>query len=333
MYHNQFPYIRLRRNRKSQFIRDLVEENQINVTDLVYPIFIVDGYEREEPILSLPSHVRVSVDRLLYVAEKCVMLGIRAIAIFPMIETSKDDLLALESNNPEGLVPRAVRALKARFPELGVFTDVALDAYTHDGHDGISNENGEVLNDVTNALLIKQALVHAEAGADFVCPSDMMDGRIGAIRNAFEENDFRDTGILAYSAKYVSNFYGPFREATGAVSNLGKFGKKTYQLNPANSDEAFHEAALDIAEGADIIMVKPGLPYLDVLYRIKTEFKKPTAAYHVSGEYAMLKAAAQNGWVNYDKAILETMLCFKRAGADIIWSYAALEVATLLKQL
>jgi porphobilinogen synthase len=333
MYHNQFPYIRLRRNRQSQFIRDLVTENRVTVKDLVYPIFIVEGSDRQEPIVSLPGQVRVSIDQLLYVAEKCLMAGIPAIALFPMIETDKEDPLALESCNPDGLVPRAVQALKQRFPELGVFTDVALDAYTMDGHDGISDDQGVVLNDVTNAVLIKQALCHAEAGADFVCPSDMMDGRIGAIRHAFEEADFKDTGIIAYSAKYASSFYGPFREATGANSNLGQFGKKTYQMNPANSNEAVHEVALDIAEGADIIMVKPGLPYLDVLQRIKSEFKKPTATYHVSGEYAMLKAASNNGWLNYDQAILETMLCFKRAGSDMIWSYAALEVAHLLKML
>lgn len=326
----EFPNQRLRRNRKFGFIRDLVQENHVLVTDLVYPIFIVEGNNREEAISTLPGQSRLSIDRLLVKAQHCIELGIRAIALFPMIETTKDDPLAKESYNPDGLVPNAVRALKSAFPELGVFTDIALDGYTPDGHDGIADNNGYVLNDITNEALIKQALCHAEAGADFVCPSDMMDGRIIKIREALDKAGFIDTGIMAYSAKYASSFYGPFRDATGANRALGKFGKKTYQMNPANSDEAVHEAQLDLQEGADIVMVKPGLPYLDVLYRVKNEFKKPTATYHISGEYALLKSGG--AWLNYDQAIMEIMISFKRAGADIIWTYAALEVAQLLKE-
>lgn len=336
LYNPNFPLTRLRRNRSAEFIRDLVQENHVTVKDLIYPVFILDGKNREEPILSMPGQMRVSIDRLMYITEKCVELGIPAIALFPMIETVKEEHSAVDAYDPNGLVPRAIRELKVRFPDLGVFTDVALDAYTHDGHDGISEKSIKedeliIKNDVTNAFLVKQALCHAEAGADFVCPSDMMDGRVFCIRQALEDKGFHDTGIMAYSAKYASSFYGPFREATGAASKLGKFGKKTYQMNPANSDEAVHEAGLDLYEGADIVMVKPGLPYLDVLYRVKNEFKKPTAAYHVSGEYAMLKAASDNGWLDYDRAILETMLCFKRAGADMIWTYTALDVALILK--
>lgn len=329
---SQFPLTRLRRNRKSKFIRDLIQEHHISSHDLIYPVFILDGVNREEPILAMPGQNRLSIDRLLYIAEQCLMLDVPGIALFPMIETAKNDPLVRESYNPDGLIPRAIRALKQRFPELGIFTDIALDGYTHDGHDGVTNQFGVVDNDFTTQLLIKQALTHAEAGADFVCPSDMMDGRIGLIRGALEANNFKDVGIMAYSAKYASAFYGPFREATGAASDLGQDGKRTYQMNPANGDEALYEALLDISEGADIIMVKPGMPYLDVLYRVKEQFKKPTAVYHISGEYAALKAAALNGWLNFDSAILESMLCFKRAGADIIWTYAALEIANLLKK-
>lgn len=339
MLHNtSFPLTRLRRNRKSAHIRDLIQENHVLVEDLIYPVFILEGKNREEPILSMPGQMQVSIDRLMYIAEKCQMLGILAIALFPKIETNKENASSVnEAYNPDGLVPRAVRALKEKFPELLVLTDIALDGYTHDGHDGISEtaKNSEetiVNNDVTNAILVKQALCHAQAGADFVCPSDMMDGRIGYIRRALDTAGFQDTGIIAYSAKYASHFYGPFREATGAiVGKLGQCGKKTYQMNPANSDEAIHEAGLDLYEGADILMVKPGLPYLDVLYRIKQAYKKPTAVYHVSGEYAMLKAASNNGWLDYEQTILETMLCFKRAGADMVWTYAALDVASMLK--
>jgi porphobilinogen synthase len=326
-----FPNTRLRRNRKSQFIRDLVQENHVLTQDLIYPVFVVDGTDMAIPILSMPGQFKVSVDRLLLVAEECCKHGILAIGLFPSIETPKTPEFIHESYNPNGLIPRAIQALKSNFPELGVFTDVALDTYSHNGHDGVSDQTGYVLNDITNEILVKQALSHAHAGADFVCPSDMMDGRIGVIREALEKEGLHNTGIMAYSAKYASSFYGPFREAvTAPIGLLGKSGKASYQLNPANANEALHEAALDLAEGADIIMVKPGLPYLDVLYRVKAEFKKPTAVYHVSGEYAVLKAAHSLGYIDYDKALMESMLAFKRAGADIIWTYAALEVAKLI---
>ena len=327
-----FPYTRLRRNRKSGFIRDLVQENHVRAQDLVYPVFVVEGMDRAIPISSMPGQFRVSIDRLLLIAEECCKLGILAIGLFPSIEIPKTQEFIHESYNLDGLIPRAVKALKSNFPELGVFTDVALDTYSHDGHDGISDANGYILNDITNEILIKQALAHAQAGADFVCPSDMMDGRIGLIREALEKDGLHNTGIIAYSAKYASSFYGPFREAVTAPTGLlGKSGKATYQMNPANANEALHEVALDLAEGADIVMVKPGLPYLDVLYRVKAEFKKPTSVYHVSGEYAILKAAHSLGYIDYDKALMENMLAFKRAGADIIWTYAALEVAKLIK--
>lgn len=330
-----FPNTRLRRNRSIQFIRDLVQENYISIKDLVYPVFIVDGHARTEEIKSLPGQKRVSIDNLMHIAEECQELGVPAIALFPMIEIEKSKNLAsvMESHNPDGLVPSAIKSLKKNYPELGVFTDIALDAYTYDGHDGISDENGKVLNDLTNEYLVKQALCHAEAGADFVCPSDMMDGRVGKIRNGLDSAGFDYTGIIAYAAKYASQFYGPFREATGALSNLGRARKTTYQMNPANSNEAVLEAFLDVLEGADILMVKPGLPYLDILYRFKTEFNTPVSVYHVSGEYAMLKSAHQFGWLDYESAMLEVMLCFKRAGADFIWTYGALDVARYLRQL
>lgn len=333
---NGYPLSRFRRNRNSQFIRDLVQENHVTVKDLVCPLFVVEGKNRSDEIKSLPTQNRLSIDRLLRIAEECQNLGIKAVALFPMIESIKTQDSYKESYNPDGLIPRAIKELKKNFPDLGVFTDIALDAYTHDGHDGVSrlDKYGEVIvdNDTTNSVLIEQALCHANAGADFVCPSDMMDGRVLAIRRELEANKLHDTGIMAYSAKYASSFYGPFRDATGAASQLGRFGKRTYQMNPANSDEALHEASSDLAEGADIIMVKPGIPYLDIVYRVKTEFKKPTAVYHVSGEYAMLKAAAAHGYIDFNRAILETVLCCKRAGSDIIWTYAALEVAKLLKK-
>jgi porphobilinogen synthase len=330
MSKNKYPYIRMRRNRYSSFIRDLVQENTITVKDLIYPIFIMDGVDKNEPILSMPGQSRVSIDNLLKLAKECLSLGIPAIALFPSITAAKDNY-GSESYNPDGLVQRALRQLKDKFPELGVFTDIALDPYTIHGQDGVIDEHGYVLNDVTNEILVKQALSHAKAGADFVSPSDMMDGRIGKIRKVLEEEGFYNTGIMAYSAKYASKFYGPFREAVGSTANLGKSNKYTYQMDPANSDEALHEISLDLAEGADIVMVKPGLPYLDIVYRIKTEFKKPLAVYQVSGEYAMLKAAGLNGWLDYEATLLETMLCFKRAGSDMIWTYAALDVAKILK--
>lgn len=329
MVKEKYPYIRMRRNRAQQYIRDLVQENTLSVKDLIYPIFILEGENREEPILSMPGQSRVSIDNLLKIASKCVDLGIPAVGLFPVIEIEKD-LYGSESYNENGLVQRAIKALKQHFPELGVFTDVALDPYTSHGHDGIIDDNGRLLNDVTNEVLVRQALSHATAGADFVCPSDMMDGRIGRMRKDLEKHGFYDTGIMAYSAKYASKFYGPFREAVGSKLGFGKSNKNTYQMNPANSDEAIHEVALDIAEGADIVMVKPGLPYLDIVYRVKSTFEKPVSVYHVSGEYAMLKAASQNGWINYEDTLMETMMCFKRAGSDMIWTYAALDVARIL---
>ncbi|MCE2706301.1 MAG: porphobilinogen synthase [Proteobacteria bacterium] len=329
MTQDRFPYIRMRRNRSSQFIRELVQENNISVTDLVYPVFILDGEKRDEPILSMPGQSRVSIDNLLKIAEKCVKYGIPAVGLFPVIESDKD-IYGSESYNEKGLVQRAVFELKKKFPKLGVFTDVALDPYTLHGHDGVVDDSGYVLNDVTNEILVRQALSHAAAGADFVCPSDMMDGRIGKIRKALEKQGYYNTGIMAYSAKYASKFYGPFREAVGSKAGLGGLNKSTYQMNPANSNEAIHEVALDLMEGADIVMVKPGLPYLDIVYRVKNEFKKPLAVYQVSGEYAMLKAASINGWIDYEQTLMESMLCFKRAGSDIIWTYAALDVAKLL---
>ena len=327
-----YPYTRMRRNRQAPFIRNLTQENWVTANDLIYPVFVLDGLKREEEISSMPGRSRVSIDRLLVIAERAVMLGIQGIALFPVIETGKDNL-ASESYNPDGLVQRAVRALKAEFPNLGVFTDVALDPYTIHGQDGIINEAGYVLNDITNEVLLKQVLSHAVAGADFVCPSDMMDGRIGVIRQELERQGLHNTGIMAYSAKYASKFYGPFRDAVGSGNNLGKSDKFNYQMHPANGNESLREVALDISEGADIVMVKPGMPYLDILYRVKQEFKLPTAVYHVSGEYAMLKAAAEKGWLDYNATLLESMLCFKRAGADIIWTYAAFDVVNLLRTL
>ncbi|RTL11970.1 MAG: porphobilinogen synthase [Neisseriaceae bacterium] len=327
-----YPHTRMRRNRQAPFIRNLTQENWVTANDLIYPVFALDGQKREEEISSMPGQYRVSIDRLLVIAERAVMLGIQGIALFPVIETGKDNL-ASESYNPDGLVQRAVRALKTEFPGLGVFTDVALDPYTIHGQDGIINEAGYVLNDITNEVLLKQALSHAVAGADFVCPSDMMDGRIGIIRCELEQQGLHNTGIMAYSAKYASKFYGPFRDAVGSGSNLGKSDKFNYQMHPANGNESLREVALDISEGADIVMVKPGMPYLDILYRVKQEFKLPTAVYHVSGEYAMLKAAAEKGWLDYNATLLESMLCFKRAGADIIWTYAAFDVVNLLRTL
>lgn len=327
---SSYPYSRPRRNRQASYIRNLIQENHLSYSDLIYPVFIVDGHNRRENIHSLPEQFRMSVDVLLRELENGIALGLQGLALFPVVETNKDNQ-ASGSYDSNGLLPRAVREIKRHFPDLGIFTDIALDPYTSHGQDGIIDENGYVLNDVTNEILIKQALCHAEAGADFVCPSDMMDGRIGLIRESLEANRFINTGIMAYSAKYESKYYGPFRDAVGSSVNLGKADKFSYQIHPANGDEALREVALDIAEGADIVMVKPGLPYLDIVYRVKEKFKFPTAVYHVSGEYAMLKAAAQNGWLDYESTLLETMLGFKRAGADIIWSYAAFDVLKLLK--
>jgi porphobilinogen synthase len=327
----QFPAIRMRRMRRDPFSRALMRENAVTAADLIYPVFILEGTHQREPVLSMPGVERVSVDLLLKVAEECVSLGIPVLALFPVIDAAKKTPDGIEATNPEGLVPRAVRALKQAFPELGILTDVALDPYTSHGQDGLIDDNGYVLNDVTTDMLIRQALCQAAAGVDVVAPSDMMDGRIGAIRAALEAGGHIHTRIMAYSAKYASAFYGPFRDAVGSAKNLGKSDKNTYQMDPANSDEALREVGLDLAEGADMVMVKPGMPYLDIVRRVKDEFKVPTFAYQVSGEYAMIKAAAQNGWLDHDKVMMESMLAFKRAGADAVLTYFALDVARLLK--
>ncbi|MEY4467717.1 MAG: porphobilinogen synthase [Pseudomonadota bacterium] len=327
----QFPSIRMRRMRRDGFSRDLMRENIITPSDLIYPVFILDGKNRREAVPSMPGVERVSVDLLLPIAEDCVKLGIPVLALFPVIDPSLKTPDGIEATNPEGLVPRAVRELKARFPELGILTDVALDPYTSHGQDGVLDANGYVLNDETTPLLVKQALAQAAAGVDIVAPSDMMDGRIGAIRAALEHEHHIHTRIMAYSAKYASAFYGPFRDAVGSAANLGKGSKATYQMDPGNSDEALREVALDIAEGADMVMVKPGMPYLDIVRRVKDEFKMPTFAYQVSGEYAMIKAAAQNGWVDHDKTMMEAMLCFKRAGANGVLTYFSRDIARLCK--
>lgn len=328
---SSFPAIRMRRMRKDTFSRAMMRENVVTAADLIYPVFILEGKNRREAVPSMPGVERVSVDLLLPVAEECVALGIPAMALFPVIDASLKTPDGIEATNPEGLVPRAVRALKERCPELGILTDVALDPYTSHGQDGVINDDGYVLNDETTAILVRQALTQAAAGVDIVAPSDMMDGRIGAIRAALEANGHIHTRIMAYSAKYASAFYGPFRDAVGSAANLGKGSKATYQMDPANSDEALREVALDLAEGADMVMVKPGMPYLDIVRRVKDEFRAPTFAYQVSGEYAMIKAAAQNGWLDHDKTMMESMLAFKRAGADGVLTYFARDIARLLK--
>ncbi len=327
---SKFPAIRMRRMRKDAFSRAMMRENLVTAADLIYPVFILDGKNRREAVPSMPGVERVSVDLLLPIAEECVALGIPVMALFPVIDASLKTPDGIEATNPEGLVPRAVRALKERCPDLGILTDVALDPYTSHGQDGVLNEDGYVLNDETSAILVQQALVQASAGVDIVAPSDMMDGRIGAIRAALEANGHIHTRIMAYSAKYASAFYGPFRDAVGSAANLGKGSKATYQMDPANSDEALREVALDLAEGADMVMVKPGMPYLDIVRRVKDEFKAPTFAYQVSGEYAMIKAAAQNGWLDHDKTMMEAMLSFKRAGADGVLTYFARDIARIV---
>jgi porphobilinogen synthase len=327
---SRFPSIRMRRMRKDAFSRALMRENTITVADLIYPVFILDGENRREAVPSMPGVERVSVDLLLPIAEDCVALGIPVMALFPVIDASLKTLDGIEAANPDGLVPRAVRALKAHCPDLGILTDVALDPYTSHGQDGVLDDNGYVLNDVTTALLVRQALAQAAAGVDVVAPSDMMDGRIGAIRAGLESAGHIHTRIMAYSAKYASAFYGPFRDAVGSAANLGKGNKATYQMDPANSNEALREVALDLAEGADMVMVKPGMPYLDIVRRVKDEFRVPTFAYQVSGEYAMIKAAAQNGWLDHDKTMMESMMAFKRAGADGVLTYFARDIARLL---
>jgi porphobilinogen synthase len=308
-----------------------MRENTVTASDLIYPVFILDGQNQRQQVASMPGVERLSVDLLMKVAEEAVALGIPALALFPVVDPSLKTYDGVEATNPHGLVPRAVAELKRNFPQLGIMTDVALDPYTTHGQDGIPDENGYIVNEQTIEMLTRQALAQADAGVDIVAPSDMMDGRIGAIRMALEERKLIHTRIMAYSAKYASGYYGPFREALGSASNLGKADKNTYQMDPANSDEALREVALDIAEGADMVMVKPGMPYLDVVRRVKDEFKVPTFAYQVSGEYAMLQAAFQNGWLDPDKVIMETMMSFKRAGADGVLTYFALDVARRLK--
>ena len=327
----QYLPTRPRRMRRDEFSRRLMRENVLTTNDLIYPVFVLDGENCMEEVASMPGVQRQSIDVLLKTAGECVKLGIPALALFPVIEQAYKSLNAAEAYHKNGLVPRTIKALKAAYPELGIMTDIALDPYTTHGQDGLIDDTGYVMNDETVALLVKQALCHAEAGADIVAPSDMMDGRIGSIREALETNGFINTRIMAYSAKYASSFYGPFRDAVGSSANLGKSNKHNYQMDPANSDEAIIEVGLDIAEGADMVMVKPGMPYLDIVRRVKDEFGVPTFAYQVSGEYAMLKAAAQNGWLDEKACVLESLLAFKRAGADGVLTYFAMDVARWLK--
>jgi porphobilinogen synthase len=321
----------MRRNRSEEFSRRLNSENQLNVNDLILPLFVIEGENQSQAVKSMPGVNRLSIDLLVSQAKLVFKLGIPAVALFPVVGDNKKTLLAEEAYNPDGLAQRAVMAIKAAVPELGVITDVALDPFTTHGQDGIIDEDTQyVLNDVSVEVMVKQAVSHAQAGADIVAPSDMMDGRIGAIREALEDEGFPNTQIMAYSAKYASSFYGPFRDAVGSASNLGGGNKKTYQMNPANSDEAIHECALDLDEGADMIMVKPGMPYLDVVRRVKDQLKAPTFAYQVSGEYAMICAAADKGWLDSDQAVMESLLAFKRAGADGILTYFAVQAANIL---
>ncbi len=327
-----YPATRMRRLRQSEFTRRLVREHRLTVDDLIYPVFVLDGENRREVVASMPGVERLSIDLLVAAAAEYVELGIPALALFPVIEPALKSLDAAEAYNPAGLVPRAVRALKAAHPQLGLITDVALDPYTSHGQDGIVDDRGYVLNDVTVATLVRQALCQADAGADMVAPSDMMDGRIGAIRAALEAESHHNTLILAYSAKYASAYYGPFRDAVGSAANLGGGDKYGYQMNPANSDEALHECALDLAEGADILMVKPGMPYLDIVRRVKDELAAPTFVYQVSGEYAMHQAAAAQGWLDGERVMLESLLACKRAGADAILTYYAVTAARLLQR-
>jgi len=329
---SQYPDLRMRRMRRDDFSRRLMREHTLSADDFIYPMFILEGNNQRQAVPSMPGVERVSIDLLLKEAEQCVTLGIPAIALFPVVPKDKKSDDAAEAYNPEGLAQRAVRALKQAFPELGIMTDVALDPFTSHGQDGLIDDTGYVLNDETIAVLIKQAVSHAEAGADIVGPSDMMDGRIGEVRKALEAAGHIHTRILAYSAKYASSFYGPFRDAVGSSANLGGGNKYSYQMDPANSDEALREVALDLQEGADMVMIKPGMPYLDIVRRIKDEFGAPTYVYHVSGEYAMLKAAAQNGWLNEKACVLEALLSCKRAGADGILTYYAKDAATWLKE-
>lgn len=326
-----FPAHRPRRMRRDDWSRRLIQETSVSANDLIYPVFLLEGQGKSEAVASMPGVNRVSLDLLFSVAEECVSLGIPVMALFPVIDASLKTPDGKEAFNPNGLIPTAVRELKKRFPNLGIMTDVALDPYTSHGQDGILDEQGRILNDETTAILVQQAIAQAQAGVDIVAPSDMMDGRIGKIREALEQKKLIHTRIMAYSAKYASAFYGPFRDAVGSAKNLGKADKKTYQMDCANTDEALREVALDISEGADMVMVKPGMPYLDIVRRVRDEFNYPTYAYQVSGEYAMLKAAAQNGWLDHDAVMMESLLAFKRAGADGILTYFALDAARLIK--
>jgi len=326
-----FPGLRMRRMRRDDFSRRLMRENVLTTDDLIYPVFVMDGNGRTEAVASMPGVERYTIDRLLTLMEACVEMRIPAVALFPVVDDKLKTVDGHEATNPKGVVPRAVSAVKKRFPELGVITDAALDPYTTHGHDGVIDEAGYVLNDDTVAILERQALVCAEAGVDVIAPSDMMDGRVGAIRSALDKAGFIHTRILAYAAKFASGFYGPFREAVGAAKQLGRGTKYTYQMDPANSDEALWEVGLDLQEGADMVMVKPGMPYLDIVRRVKDTFKAPTYVYQVSGEYAMLKAAAQNGWLEEERCMMEALLAFKRAGADGILTYFALDAAHRLK--
>jgi len=327
----QFPAHRPRRMRRDDWSRRLMQENHLSVDDLIYPVFLLEGKGKSEAVASMPGVNRVSLDLLFNVAQECVDLGIPVLALFPVIDPALKTPDGKEAYNPNGLVPNAVRELKKRFPNLGIMTDVALDPYTSHGQDGVLDDHGRILNDETSAILVQQAITQAEAGVDIVAPSDMMDGRIGKIREALEQKKLIHTRIMAYSAKYASAFYGPFRDAVGSAKNLGKADKKTYQMDFANTDEALREVAMDIGEGADMVMVKPGMPYLDIVRRVKEGFDYPTFAYQVSGEYAMLKAAAQNGWLDHDAVMMESLMAFKRAGADGVLTYFALEAARLIK--
>ncbi|HKY01905.1 MAG TPA: porphobilinogen synthase [Burkholderiales bacterium] len=330
--YGKFPAIRMRRMRRDEFSRRMMREHVLTSADLIYPVFIVEGTGQSQSVLSMPGVERHSIDRLLPVAEEALKLGIPCLALFPAIEPALKTPEGKEARNPNGLVPTAINALKKNFPELGVMADVALDPYTSHGQDGLIDDAGYILNDETLAALCEQALTQAAAGVDIVAPSDMMDGRVGAIRTALDAQRHIHTRIMAYAAKYASAFYGPFRDAVGSTANLGKSNKATYQMDPANSDEALWEVGLDLAEGADMVMVKPGLPYLDIIRRVKEEFKAPTFAYQVSGEYSMLKAAAQNGWLDEKACMLEALLAFKRAGADGVLTYFALDAARALKE-
>lgn len=327
-----FPATRMRRMRAHDFSRKLISENRLTSNDLIWPVFVLEGDDAIEPVESMPGVERMTIDRLLPAAEHCVELGIPAIALFPVVSTDCKSDDAREAWNPEGLSQRTAAALKERFPELGVITDVALDPFTSHGQDGLIDDTGYVVNDETVDVLVKQALSHVEAGADVVAPSDMMDGRIGAIRQALETEGFPNKQIMAYSAKYASSFYGPFRDAVGSAGNLAGGNKYSYQMDPANSNEALREVELDLEEGADMVMVKPGMPYLDIIRRVKEDFEVPTFAYQVSGEYAMLKAASLNGWLDEEAVILEALTCFKRAGADGILTYFAIQAAEWLQE-